>query len=209
VSDLNSAAAEAASRYNIPLPVLLAVAGQESGMNPNTGQTRAPISDTSGGIPTGMMQMKPATASSMGVDPNDPVQALHGAARYLREGIDKTGSLDGAVRYYFGGPDMSRHGPKTEAYGQQVTSRALQIAGQMPQAAPHDPYEAALGGGAPASGGSNDPYEVALSGATPAPNAGLPVSSANANSNLVSGGAGSNAGGNVHNGGGGQAQSSG
>jgi hypothetical protein len=39
---------------------------------------------------------------------------------YLEEGYGKTGSVDGALKYYHGGPNEALWGPKTQAYAQAV-----------------------------------------------------------------------------------------
>lgn len=39
---------------------------------------------------------------------------------YLEEGFTKTGSVDGALKYYHGGPNEALWGPKTQAYAQAV-----------------------------------------------------------------------------------------
>ncbi len=42
---------------------------------------------------------------------------------YLREGLEKTGNLRDAFRYYHGGPDRSQWGAKTNAYANSLMSR--------------------------------------------------------------------------------------
>ena len=39
---------------------------------------------------------------------------------YLDEGFEKTGTLEGALSYYHGGPDRRLWGPKTRAYTRSV-----------------------------------------------------------------------------------------
>lgn len=41
---------------------------------------------------------------------------------YLREGMEKTGNVRDALRYYHGGPDRSIWGPKTNAYADAILS---------------------------------------------------------------------------------------
>jgi soluble lytic murein transglycosylase-like protein len=50
------------------------------------------------------MQFMPATARGLGIDPTDPNQAIEGAARYLRQQLDRFGSLELAVAAYNAGP---------------------------------------------------------------------------------------------------------
>lgn len=42
---------------------------------------------------------------------------------YLKEGMDKTGNVRDALRYYHGGPDRSIWGPKTNSYADAVLGR--------------------------------------------------------------------------------------
>jgi soluble lytic murein transglycosylase-like protein len=86
----------------------------------------------------GSTQLMPATAKEMAgklglpfhpelLQSNDPTaldyQHQLGAA-YLQEGLQKTGNMRDALRYYHGGPDRSQWGPKTNAYADTVLSRA-------------------------------------------------------------------------------------
>jgi soluble lytic murein transglycosylase-like protein len=81
--------------------------------------------------------MLPATAKEMAskigvpfrpdlLSSNDPAaldyQRQLGAA-YLQEGLQKTGNLRDALRYYHGGPNRSMWGPKTDAYANAVMGR--------------------------------------------------------------------------------------
>lgn len=60
-----------------------------------------------------------------------PRQAARVAALHLRDGLERTGNWEGAVRDYIGGPDTSKHGKVTDAYVRRVTGR--------PQANPGNP----------------------------------------------------------------------
>ena len=60
--------------YGLPTGLLAAVAQQESGGNPDA---------VSPAGAQGLMQLMPATAAGLGVNPLDPTQADHGAARIL------------------------------------------------------------------------------------------------------------------------------
>lgn len=57
---------------------------------------------------------------------NDPsaldYQHRLGAA-YLQEGLQQTGNVRDALRYYHGGPNRSMWGPKTDAYANAILSR--------------------------------------------------------------------------------------
>lgn len=109
--------ASAASRYGLPPALLAAVAKVESGYNPQA---------VSAAGAQGLMQIMPATAQGLGVNPFDPSQAIDGAARVLSGNLRKFGSLPlalaaynaggGAVRKYGGIPPFA----ETQAYVPKV-----------------------------------------------------------------------------------------
>jgi soluble lytic murein transglycosylase-like protein len=76
------------------------------------------------------MQLMPATARDLGVDPADPVQNVMGGARYLRYLLDRFGNdLELALAGYNAGPaavQRYRGIPpyrETRSYVRQVISR--------------------------------------------------------------------------------------
>lgn len=89
------------------------------------------------GTPIGMGQMLPSTArevaqrTGLGWNPslysgNSDAAAAYQAklsAAYLHEGLRNTGNARDALRYYYGGPNRSMWGPKTNAYADQVLAR--------------------------------------------------------------------------------------
>lgn len=107
----------AGRRHNVDPGLLAAVAKAESNFNP---QAVSPVGAQ------GLMQFMPATANEMGVDPWDPASAIDGAARYLRNSLDRFGSVDLAVASYNAGPGaVARHGgippyPETQNYVRTV-----------------------------------------------------------------------------------------
>ena len=105
-----------------------AVIGQESGGNGEAVSPKGALGST---------QMLPDTAREMAgklglpfrqdlLQSNDPAaldyQHRLGAA-YLQEGLQRTGNVRDALRYYHGGPNRSMWGPKTNAYAASVLSR--------------------------------------------------------------------------------------
>ncbi len=56
----------------------------------------------------GLGQLMPGTARLLGVDPNDPVQNIYGAAKYLRTQWDTFQSWPLALAAYNAGPDNVR-----------------------------------------------------------------------------------------------------
>ncbi len=59
----------------------------------------------------GLMQLMPATAHGLGVNPLDPAQAIDGAGRLLQSDLNKFGSVELAVAAYnAGGGAVSRSG---------------------------------------------------------------------------------------------------
>lgn len=73
----------AAERHGVDPKPLAWMLSQESHWNP---QAYNPLSGTKG-----IGQFKDATAREVGIDPYDPVQAINGAAQYLRSRLDKSG----------------------------------------------------------------------------------------------------------------------
>ncbi|PID54083.1 MAG: hypothetical protein CSA58_05345 [Micrococcales bacterium] len=107
----------AGASYSLPPGLLAAVAQVESGGNPRA---------VSPAGARGLMQLMPATARNLGVDPFDPQQAVDGAARLLRSGLTQFGSLDLALASYNAGPGAVRkYGgippyPETQNYVRKV-----------------------------------------------------------------------------------------
>jgi soluble lytic murein transglycosylase-like protein len=89
----------AANRYGVPPLLALAVMRQES-----KGRQDA----VSGKGATGLMQLMPATAKELGVDPTDPLQNIDGGVRYLAKQLKTFGSTDLALAAYNAGPGRVR-----------------------------------------------------------------------------------------------------
>lgn len=86
---------QAEAQYRLPAGMLAAVAQTESGGN-------AAASSPAGA--GGLMQLMPATARGLGVDPWVPSQAVQGAARLLSQYMQQYGSVPMALAAYNAGP---------------------------------------------------------------------------------------------------------
>lgn len=136
----------AASRHGIDPAVLRGLIAQESAFDPSA---------RSGAGASGLTQLMPATAAALGVNPTDPVQAIEGGARYLREQLDRFGGdMRLALAAYNAGPGaVSRHGGippyrETQNYVTSVLERAEQYRAAIPAVttAPALTFPAAAGG---------------------------------------------------------------
>ena len=94
-SPFRAAFATASAQTGVPLSLLVATAYEESRMNPNA---------HSGAGATGLLQLMPATARELRLDGDDPGANVLAGARYLRQMIDRFGSLDLALAAYNAGP---------------------------------------------------------------------------------------------------------
>lgn len=117
---LRQAFEETADRYGLDVNLLLAVSWQESGFNPNALSHAGAM---------GLMQLMPGTAAGLGVDPTNPLENLDGGARYLRQQIDRFGSVELALAAYNAGPGaVLKHGgippfEETQNYVPRVMAR--------------------------------------------------------------------------------------
>jgi soluble lytic murein transglycosylase-like protein len=108
---------QAAAKHGVSAKLLAAVAKVESGYDPRA---------VSPAGAQGLMQIMPATAAGLGVDPLDPTQAVDGAARILAGNLREFGSVPLALAAYnAGGGAVRRHGgippfAETQAYVPKV-----------------------------------------------------------------------------------------
>jgi soluble lytic murein transglycosylase-like protein len=86
--------ASAGNQHGVPPQLLAAVGWVES---------RYQTDAVSSAGAMGVMQIMPAVANELGVDPYDPAQAIDGAARLLRSHYDRFGSWDLALAAYNAG----------------------------------------------------------------------------------------------------------
>ena len=94
--------AAAGAKHGVSPALLTAVARAESGFNP---AARSPAGAQ------GLMQFMPATARGLGIDPWKPEQAIDGAARLLKQHLERFGSTELALAAYNAGPGaVSKHG---------------------------------------------------------------------------------------------------
>ena len=120
-AQLRSVFAAAAARHGVPVQLLAGVARAESGFD-------ASAVSPAGAV--GLMQLMPATARGLGVDPRDPAQAVDGAARLLASHLDRFGSVPLALAAYNAGPGaVQRYGgippyPETQQYVRRVLGYA-------------------------------------------------------------------------------------
>lgn len=107
----------AAAKYGIDPALLAGVIKAESNFDPTAGSPAGA---------QGLTQLMPETASSLGVDPSDPLQAIEGGARVLREHLDSFGDPELALAAYNAGPGaVQEHGgippySETQAYVPRV-----------------------------------------------------------------------------------------
>jgi cell wall-associated NlpC family hydrolase len=107
----------AAAKHGVSAELLAAVAKTESGYNANA---------VSPAGARGLMQIMPATARGLSVNPMNPAEAIDGAARILKRNLAEFGSLPlalaaynaggGAVKHYGGIPPFA----ETQAYVKKV-----------------------------------------------------------------------------------------
>lgn len=95
----------AAHKYGVPVDLVFAQARQESG----TRQFRADgsiVRSSAGAL--GVMQLMPATARDLGVDPYDTAQNIDGGVRYLKQMYLMFGTWALALAAYNAGPGTMR-----------------------------------------------------------------------------------------------------
>lgn len=118
-----------ATEEGVPASLLGALVWSESGFDPDA---------VSPAGARGLAQLMPGTADGLGVDIDDPADNLRGGARYLRNMLDRFGSVDLALAAYNAGPNaVTRAGgippyQETQTYVTRVMSRAAQLSGGTP-----------------------------------------------------------------------------
>lgn len=117
--------ARASAKTGVPLSLLVATAYEESHMNPSA---------HSGAGAAGLLQLMPATARALRLEGTDPATNVLAGARYLRQMIDRFGSLELALAAYNAGPTAVERagGAPTVAtlrYVKNIEARAGLLAG--------------------------------------------------------------------------------
>jgi soluble lytic murein transglycosylase-like protein len=114
---------QAGQRYGVSPDLLAAVAQTESGFNAGA---------VSGAGARGLMQLMPATARGLGVDPTKPAEAVDGAARLLSQHLRSFGSTSLALAAYNAGPGaVTRyHGVPPYAETRSYVAKVLAAAGR-------------------------------------------------------------------------------
>jgi len=120
-----AAFASASARTGVPASVLVATAYEESHMNPHA---------QSGAGASGLLQLMPTTADALRLDTRDPAKNVLAGARYLRQMLDRFGSLELALAAYNAGPSaVERSGGAptfaTLRYVKNIELRASQLTG--------------------------------------------------------------------------------
>jgi soluble lytic murein transglycosylase-like protein len=99
--DLSSLILQEAQAQGVDPGIALAVARTESGVC-HWRPDGSVVTSSAGAI--GVMQLEPATAAALGVDPYDLTQNIRGGVTYLKQMYDKYGSWNLALAAYNWGP---------------------------------------------------------------------------------------------------------
>jgi hypothetical protein len=111
-------AIQEAQRNGVDPNLVLRVMQTESGGNPYAVSSKGAI---------GPMQLMPATAKDLGVNPNDPLDNIRGGVRYLAQQLKSFGSPELALAAYNAGPGAVRKFggvppyPETQRYVDAIT----------------------------------------------------------------------------------------
>jgi len=123
-AELSRTVARAATETGLPADLIRSVIQTESGGNAAARSPKGAI---------GLMQLMPATARELGVDPTDPVQNVLGGARYLARMKERFGSDQLALAAYNAGPGaVEAHGGippyrETQDYVKRVAAARAQF----------------------------------------------------------------------------------
>jgi soluble lytic murein transglycosylase-like protein len=118
--DVDSAVKSAAKQYGVDEKLIYAIIGQESGGNAKAKSNKGA---------SGIMQLMPATAKSLGVtDIYDVGQNINAGVKYFKQQLDTFGTVDKALAAYNAGPgNVKKYGgippfKETQAYVKKILS---------------------------------------------------------------------------------------
>jgi len=120
-----AAFARAAAETGVPLSLLVATAYEESRMDPDARSAAGAV---------GLLQLMPATARALRLHGEDPAANVVAGARYLRQLLDRFGSVELALAAYNAGPTaVERFGGAptiaTLRYVKNIEARERSVAG--------------------------------------------------------------------------------
>ena len=134
---------EYGQKYGVDPRELKLRAIAESGLNPNA---------VSGSGARGTMQLMPGTAKRLNVNPNDPRQAIEGAARLISKYQQDAGGHNSMVdMLYYGGENTNEWGANTQQYAANLD--AVRKAAGLRGANIEQPMQVAQASGQPAQTG--------------------------------------------------------
>lgn len=141
---------------------LFSQAAAANGLDPAELKLRAVVESglqpgASSGQANGIMQFAPETAKALGIDPNNPAEAIPAAAKLLASYKAKAGGDMSAVdKMYYGGENQAQWGPNTNQYAANLAAAraGLGLGGALPQVEPLD--EAAIADAKPPIAGWNN-----------------------------------------------------
>jgi hypothetical protein len=165
----------AANKYGVDPGLALAVAQQESGYQ-QTGKSGATLTSSAGAI--GVMQLMPATAAGLNVDPNDQSQNIDGGVRLLSQLLKQfNGNVSYALAgYNAGAGNVQKYGgippfPETQNYVASILANYQGAASINPSSDSGDTFTSSDGSGSfdfssylPSSDSSYDIGGMVLSG---------------------------------------------
>jgi len=130
-SDIQSRVSYWATQYGVPPAIALAVAQQESGFNQSARGRAGEV---------GVMQLMPATAAGLQVNPYDLDQNISGGVQLLADNYNRFGDWSLALSAYNGGPSrVASTGaviPSTSGYVASVLARAGAFLEAFPEVFP-------------------------------------------------------------------------
>jgi hypothetical protein len=125
VANYRRQARQAAKRYGLNRNIFERQIGAESGFDPNA---RSPVGAR------GIAQFMPDTARGLGINPDNPTEALDAAARLMAKQVKQYGGYENALRAYNAGPaaiEASKGYAETNAYVAKILGGANPSTGSV------------------------------------------------------------------------------